>query len=145
MNITFQNIDLTDTMNVEHAISTLRAYAALPVGLLRETSSITVDFGSIKSLASEEPSSYNNDPHDLDVYGKTTRAFLETMLLLIQRDGKTTLESVATHMGISLDTARAYLRNAGRTAAAHKVSLPVVPTWSHESGYNQYTLQSSGS
>jgi len=143
MNITFQNIDLTDSINLHHAISTLRAYADLSPALLRDMSSLTIDFGNINALASEEPSSYV--PHDpLAIYGKTTRAFLETMLLLIQRDGKTSLESVATHMGVSLDTSRAYLRNAGRTAAAHKVSLPVVPTWNHGSGYNEYALPSSG-
>jgi hypothetical protein len=143
MNITFQNIDLTDSINLQHALSSLRAYADLSPVLLRDMSSLTIDFGSINTVASEKPSS--SVPHDpLAIYGKTTRAFLETMLLLIQRDGKTSLESVATHIGVSLYTARAYLRNAGRTAAAHKVSLPVMPTWNHESGYNEYAVPSSG-
>jgi hypothetical protein len=143
MNLTFENIDLTDSLNVEYAISTLRAYAALPPALVRDMSSLTVNFGSINALANEGPSSYIAEPHDLGVYGKTTRTFLETMLGRIERDGKTTLEEVAAHMDVSLDTARAYLRNAGRTAAAHKVSLPVTPTWNHESGCNEYTVTKS--
>jgi hypothetical protein len=143
MNLTFENIDLTDPLNVDHAISSLRAYAALPPALLRDIRSVSVNFASINALASEEPSSYIAEPYDLGVYGKTTRTFLETMLALIQKDGKTTLEAVAAHMGVSLDTARAYLRNAGRTAAAHKVSLPVAPTWNHDAACNEYTLAKS--
>lgn len=143
MNITFENIDLTDSLNVDHAISSLRAYAALPPALLRDMRSVTINFASINALASEGPSSYNDEPYDLGVYGKTTRTFLETMLLLIQKDGKTTLESVAAHMGVSLDTARAYLRNAGRTAGAYKISLPVAPTWNHDAGCNEYTVTKS--
>jgi hypothetical protein len=60
------------------------------------------------------------------------------MLARIAKQGSTTLEDAATEAGISLDTARAYLRNAGRTAAAHKVALPVAPKWDHEKGRNDY-------
>ena len=45
----------------------------------------------------------------------------------------------AKEAGISLDTARAYLRNAGRTASAYKVALPVKPEWQHDTGRNTYT------
>jgi hypothetical protein len=140
VNITFENIDLTDSVHVEHAVSSLRAYAALPPLLLHDTRSVTVDFGNGNLLSSGAPA-VPNDP--LTIYGKTTRTFLEIMLGRIRQDGKTTLETVASDMKVPLDTARAYLRNAGRTAGAYKVSLPVAPTWNPESGCNEYTLVES--
>jgi hypothetical protein len=84
----------------------------------------------------EAPAITSADP--LAIYGAKTRLFLELMTARIERHGLATLAEVANDMGISLDAARAHLRNAGRTASAHNVSLPVHPTWQPEHGYNVY-------
>jgi hypothetical protein len=136
MNITIVDIDLTNAASVEHAVDNLRAFAALAPSVLRATQSVTliVPTDEVVAAGSDNP---------LAIYGKTTRAFLEVMLARIEKHGSTTLEDAATDAHISLDTARAYLRNAGRSAGAHKVSLPVAPTWDHEKGRNDYVASTT--
>ena len=67
-----------------------------------------------------------------------TRAFLERMIDSIRSKGGVTLKDAATMQGIGIDTARAYLRNAGRTAKAHGVAMPIVPKWDADKGCNVY-------
>ena len=139
MNITLDNIDLTNTEHLAHA---REIYATLSSALLATVQDIRIDFRTLDLIPMHAESPVV-DTLTLVIYGGTTRTFLETMLGLIQRDGKTTLVVVASEMNISRDTARAYLRNAGRTAAARKVLLPVLPTWNHESGCNEYRAMKS--
>jgi hypothetical protein len=143
MNITFENIDLTNAGHLSHAASLLNAYAALSPDLLSGVENVRLDISSTVAALKDHAESPVVDTLTLVIYGGTTRTFLETMLGRIQQDGKTTLEDVAREMNISRDTARAYLRNAGRTAAARKVLLPVMPTWNHESGCNEYRATKS--
>ena len=141
MNITLENIDLTNTEHLAHALSALNAYAALSPDLLSGVENIRIDFRTLDLIpmrACPPSASAPSLEEALGIYGKTTRAFLQQTLGRIDAQGSTTLEDVATDMGISLDTARAYLRNAGRTASAHKVPLPVKPKWDHEKGRNDY-------
>lgn len=67
-----------------------------------------------------------------------TRAFLDRMVDTIRNRGSVTLEDAAAAHGIEVETARAYIRNAGRTAKAHGVALPVVPKWDADKGCNIY-------
>lgn len=134
MNIIVANIDLTDPACIDHVAASLRAYAAIPAAYLSAVKDITIDFSEM----AEPPSSTSAPSNPLAIYGVKTRPFLETMLARIAKHGTTTLEEAAKDAGISLDTARAYLRNAGRTAVAYKVALPVVPKWNPEKGYNAY-------
>lgn len=73
------------------------------------------------------------------VYGKKTREFLDRMVTTIRSNGGVTLEEAAEQHGIGIETARAFIRNAGRTAKAHGAALPVKPTWDHDRGCNVYT------
>lgn len=134
MNVTLSNIDLTNPACIDHVVASLRAYATIPEAYLSAVQDITIDFAQVM----EGPSERAPAADALAIYGAKTRPFLETMLARIAKQGSTTLEDAATEAGISLDTARAYLRNAGRTAAAHKVALPVAPKWDHEKGRNDY-------
>lgn len=141
MNITLTDIDLTNPQHLAHAVESLNAYAAIPPALLQGVKDVDIDFRTFDLVpmnALPSPHLVPSKDEMLGIYGKTTRAFLQQMLARIDAHGSTTLEDVATDMGISLDTARAYLRNAGRTASAYKVSLPVVPKWDHEKGRNDY-------
>ena len=142
MNVTLTNLDLTDTAHLSHAVAALNAYAALSPDLLLGVESIRLDFRTVDLIpmnAPMAPSPVFTGTTSLGIYGKTTRAFLDTMLSRISKYGSTTLEDAAKEAGISLDTARAYLRNAGRTASAYKVALPVKPEWQHDTGRNTYT------
>ena len=135
MDITIVNIDLTNPASVEHAVEKLRALTVFDASVLRNVRAMTV-FVPSDEVDTTRPSL----PEDtLAVYGKMTRAFLEVMLARIDKCGSTTLEDAAADASISLDTARAYLRNAGRTASAHKVALPVRPEWQPDMGCNTYT------
>ena len=135
MDITIVNIDLTNPASVEHAVEKLRALTVFDASVLRNVRSMTV-FVPSDEVDTTRPS----QPEDtLAVYGRMTRAFLEVMLARIEKCGSTTLEDAAADANISLDTARAYLRNAGRTASAHKVALPVKPEWQPDMGCNTYT------
>lgn len=135
MDITIVNIDLTNPASVEHAVEKLRALTVFDASVLRNVRAMTI-FVPSDEVDTTRPSL----PEDtLAVYGKMTRAFLEVMLSRIEKYGSTTLEDAAADANISLDTARAYLRNAGRTASAHKVTLPVRPEWQPDMGCNTYT------
>lgn len=135
MNITLANIDLTRRANVEHVVAALHVYASLPAEHLACMRDITIDFAGEAGGVSPAPVA-PADP--LALYGGNTRRFLEVMLARIEKFGSTTLEDAAKDASITLDTARAYLRNAGRTASAHKVTLPVKPQWQHDMGCNTY-------
>lgn len=141
MNITLANIDLTNRDHLAHATAALDAYAALSPDLLLGVESVRLDFRTVDLIPMNVPMSPSPvlaGTASLGIYGKTTRAFLEMMLSQIAKHGSTTLEDAATGAGISLDTARAYLRNAGRTAGAYKVMLPVKPKWNTAARCNDY-------
>jgi hypothetical protein len=141
VNITLENIDLTNTEHLAHA---REIYATLSSALLATVQDIRIDFRTLDLIpmhaAEEVPAGMGHDAPKakLGIYGKTTRAFLQSMLDGIAKNGSVTLEEVATEMGIGLDTARAYLRNGGRTAIAYKTTLPVKAVWNAEMGCNDY-------
>lgn len=143
VNITLENIDLTNTEHLAHAQSALEIYAALSSALLATVQDIRLDFRTLDLVPMRAPREVPSVPSvlktaKLGIYGKTTRAFLQSMLDRIAQNGSVTLEEVASETGIGIDTARAYLRNAGRTASAYKTTLPVKPVWNAEMGCNDY-------
>jgi hypothetical protein len=147
VNITLANIDLQNLEHVEHAIGSLRAYASIPAAFLSTMTDITLDFSGGDTVLTPAPAadpSYAvpNLEEKLGIYGKMTRELLRCMVTLAtaSEKGTVTLEEASDYLGISLDTARANLRNAGRTAAARKVSLPLIPAWNAEKGYNEYRI-----
>jgi len=79
-----------------------------------------------------------SDPTPTGPFQGQTRAFLDRMVDTIRNRGSVTLEAVAVLHGIEVETARAYIRNAGRTAKAHGIAMPVVPTWDAGLGCNVY-------
>ena len=150
MNITLANIDLNNTEHLAHAVRLLNNYAGLSPLLISAVRDICIDFRDvdlvrISDVNAPVPSEAAMGQYPLRyeaalaIYGKTTRAFLRKMLERIHAHGSTTLEDAAADANISLDTARAYLRNAGRTASALKVTLPVRPEWQPDMGCNTYT------
>ena len=140
MNITLANIDLQNPNHVEHAIGSLRAYASIPAAFLSTMTDITLSFDGGDTTMTSRDAVEGAEEDRLGIYGKTTRTLLQTMLARAKTQGSTTLEEAATDMGVSLDTVRANLRNAGRTAAAYKVSLPLTPMWNAEKGHNEYHI-----
>jgi len=140
MVFTFQNINFTNPADVDKACGILRSFATVPAELLASTSglSITLEPGGYITDAAVVPIA---DAGSVDpVFGERTRAFLDEMVSAIRSKGGVTLEEAAALHGINLDTARAFIRNAGRTAKARGASLPVKPTWNHELGCNVYTV-----
>lgn len=147
MNITLENIDLTNTEHLAHA---REIYVTLSSALLATVQDIRIDFRTLDLIpmhaTDEVPAGTDEVPRvpsvpqeaKLGIYGKTTKLFLQSMLDRIAQNGSVTLEEVASETGIGIDTARAYLRNAGRTAGAYKTLLPVKPVWNHERGCNDY-------
>jgi len=140
VNITLENIDLRNPEHVEHVIASLRASATIPAAFLGTVKDITVAFDGGDTTVTSRDAVEGAEEDRLGIYGKTTRTLLQTMLARAKAQGSTTLEEVATDMGVSLDTARANLRNAGRTAAAYKVSLPLTPVWNAADGRNEYRI-----
>ena len=153
--MTFKNLDPLDSRSVEQAVGILWAahhHAKQAVELFGESEA------SVRERLARIPHTYTL----LDVeneaaveekdgtvsvnvavptklfYRGNTKEFVNTMLARIDKYGSTTLEDAATELGITLDTARAFLRNAGRTDRAHGTELPLVPRWNHDKGYNDY-------
>ena len=140
--LTFANLDLTSPAAVAHACRILHDYANLPSNLLAGIANVTLTF---------EEGGYITDSHpapvapvqeasgpDLSFYKGQTRTLLDTMLARIKQNGSTTLSEAANDMNVTLDVARAYLRNAGRAAAARECPLPVQPKWNTTLGCNDY-------
>lgn len=146
--VTFKNLDLRDPRSVERACSILRSYGMVPSELLARTASLTLEFeedGYTTDSTHTDTLPPNTAPTGvgdaLGFYGGKTRCLLDTMLSRIRQHGSTTLGETANDMGISLDTARAYLRNAGRAAAARELDLPVKPSWNTALGCNDYVAR----
>lgn len=159
--LTLANLDLLDPKAVDHALGVIRALARTAryrVELFREDeAAVRADLAVRKitlfsqaELAREADDDGDDDatvgdvppdaPASADpVYGAKTRAFLDAMLTTIHANGGVTLEDAAAQHGIGIDTARAFIRNAGRTAKAHGATLPVKPTWDADKGCNVYT------
>lgn len=143
MVFTFQNINFTNPADVDKACGILRSFATVPAELLASTSGLSITL---------EPGGYITDAADVPIadvgsvdpaFGERTGAFLDCMVSLIRATTPITLEDAAVAHGINLDTARAFIRNAGRTAKARGASLPVKPTWNHELGCNVYDVVTS--
>lgn len=137
MNVTLTNIDFQDSFSVQRAIDILRHLEHMSIMLIGASEHMTFN---VAYELPEEPEKFSLGNDTLAIYGKTTRHFIEAMLDRIRKNGSVTLEEVADDENISVETARAYLRNAGRTAAAHKVTLPFKPVWNHDKGVNDYSL-----
>jgi hypothetical protein len=138
MQFTFQNLTLTNPADVDKACSILRSFATVPAEMLAATTSININIEAdgyvTDALVVPIADAGSVDP----VFGERTRAFLDEMVSAIRANGGVTLEDAAAKHGINLDTARAFIRNAGRTAKARGVALPVKPTWDHDKGCNVY-------
>jgi hypothetical protein len=148
MHITLTNIDPTNPKHLAYAVASLnelKKHATVAPLVLRWVTDVNIDFSELDvvSLGGPEcpPTAVSSGSREdmLAIYGKMTRTFLEVMLSRIEKCGSTTLEDAAADANISLDTARAYLRNAGRTASAHKATFPVKPEWQHDMRCNVYT------
>jgi hypothetical protein len=78
---------------------------------------------------------------DDPVFGPKIHAFFTAMMNLIrQTRAPVTLEEVAAKENIDIETARAFLRNAGRTVKAKGLSLPVKRSWDADKRCNLYSL-----
>jgi len=147
-----KNLDLLDADHVEMACGVLRArhrqammqlnvfgwdearvradIAARPsVSLVSMSDMQPVDEPTVDAATDEGVST---------LFQGQTRTFLERMVDTIRSKGGVTLEDAAAIHGIGIDTARAYIRNAGRTAKAHGIAMPVVPKWDTDKGCNVY-------
>lgn len=154
--VTFKNLDILDSRSVEQAVGILWAlhrHAKQSVELLGEgeaevrerlthphaftlldpnTNATVDDDGTV----TPDPLPTKVQPQGF--YKGTSKQLVEVMEERIAKNGSTTLEDTANVMGISLDTARAFLRNAGRTNRARGTEFPFETRWNHDKGYNEY-------
>lgn len=142
--ITITGLDATNPTDLDRAATVVRS---LHLRAKDRTGDVRIEFDNGVAVVEFEASPVVNkdpvpvvNPHLVGfVYGKKTREFLDAMLATIRSHGGVTLEDAAAQHGIGIDTARAFIRNAGRTAKAHGATLPVKPTWDHDRGCNVYT------
>jgi len=155
--MTFKNLDLLDSRSVEQAVGILWAahrHAKQAVELFGESEASvrerlarflhTYTLLDVENEAAVEEKdgtvsvtvAVPTKLHAHGFYRGNTKEFVDTMNARIDKYGSTTLEDAATDLGVTLDTARAFLRNAGRTDRAHDTELPFVPRWNHDKGYN---------
>lgn len=157
--VTFKNLDLLDSRSVEQAVGILWAAhrhakqsvemfgeseAEVRERLARPRAFTLLDPNTemtVEEDGTEVPAPVPTRMHAQGFYRGNTKGFVDTMLARIDKHGSTTLEDAATDLGITLDTARAFLRNAGRTDRAHGTELPFVPRWNHDKGYNDYVAR----
>lgn len=138
MQFTFQNLNLANPADVDQACKILRSFATVPAEMLASTSVITITLEA-NGYITDSPVAPIADAESVStLFQGQTRAFLERMIDSIRSKGGVTLKDAATMQGIGIDTARAYLRNAGRTAKAHGVAMPIVPKWDADKGCNVY-------
>lgn len=147
-----KNLDLLDADHVEMACGILRArhrQATMQLNLFGwDEARVRADIAARPSASLvpmsglqpvDEPAVDTATEQGVSaLFQGQTRAFLERMIDTIRSKGGVTLEDAAALHGIGVDTARAYIRNAGRTAKAHTVAVPVKPTWDHDKGCNVY-------
>jgi len=154
--VTFKNLDLLDSRSVEQAVGTLWAahrHAKQSVELFGESETevrgrlaapraftlLDPDTeATVEHNGTEVLSPPPTKTHTQGFYRGKTKDFVDAMLARIEKHGSATLEDAANDMGLTLDTARAFLRNAGRTNRAHDTELPFVPRWNADKGYNEY-------
>jgi hypothetical protein len=157
--VTFKNLDILDSRSVEQAAGILWAahrHAKQSVELFGESEAEVRErlarphtftlHDTHAEVAVEDggtvtPTSVPTKLHAQGFYRGNTRDLVDAMLTRIDKHGSATLEDTATDMGITLDTARAFLRNAGRTNRAHGTELPFVPRWNHDKGCNDYVAR----
>lgn len=154
--VIFKNLDLLDSRSVEQAVGILWAahrHAKQSVEMFGESEAdvrerlaasraFTLLDPNTETMVNEDGTEVLSPPptkmHAQGFYRGNTRDLVAAMLARIDKHGSTTLEDTATDMGIPLDTARAFLRNAGRTDRAHGTELPFAPRWNADKGYNEY-------
>jgi hypothetical protein len=152
--VTFKNVNLLDSRSVDHAVGILwelHRHAKQSVELLghseaevREQYARTHTFTIVDpnaNLTVEDGEGVDLDPVPTKpqvFYRGSSKQLIEVMQERIAKNGMTTLEDSATVMGVTLDTARAFLRNAGRTNRAHGIGFPFEARWNHDKGYNEY-------
>lgn len=140
MQFTFQNLNLANPADVDQACDILRSFATVPAEMLAGMSVVNITLES-NGYVTDSTVAPVADAGSVDpVFGGRTRAFLDEMVSAIRANGGVTLEDAAAQHGIGIDTARAFIRNAGRTAKARGASLPVKPNWDVLKGCNVYTV-----
>lgn len=162
MDILFENVNLSDTEAVSTITRLLNEYRELSQEAMNTISRITVDMLHQKPAPAEPapepepvpepaPEPPGSEPTltfdtlkvpalDYRFSGKG-RPFLLVMLTMIKHHREITLEQAASEYNISTETARAFLRNAGRTALSHGIQLPFRARWDIVAGCNRYSLR----
>ncbi len=153
---TFKSIDFLDSRSVEQAVGILWAlhrHAKQSVELLGQSEAevreqyarsrtFTLTDPNAATLLNEQgeevPAPLPTKVQPKGFYKGTSKQLVEAMQERIAKNGSTTLEDAATVMGVTLDTARAFLRNAGRTNRARSTEFPFETRWNHDKGCNEY-------
>ena len=154
--VTFKNLDLLDSRSIEQAAGILWAahrHAKQSVELFGESEAevrerlarphaFTLNDPNAEVVVEDDgtvtPTPVPTKLHAQGFYRGKTKDFVDAMLARIEKHGSATVEDTANDMGLTLDSARAFLRNAGRTNRAHDTELPFVPRWNADKGYNEY-------
>lgn len=159
MDILFENVNLSDPDTIFTINRLLNDYRELSQEAMNTISMITVDMLHQKPAPAPAPvlapepepaAAPEPEPAAADLvkvpaldyrFSGKARPFLLSMLKMIAHCQEITLEQAATGFGISTETARAFLRNAGRTALCYKIELPFRARWDISAGCNRYTLK----
>lgn len=135
--ITFDNIHLGNKNSVEEACSILHAYLVLPPEVVGKMDNVLVRL-STPTPESEEVAAVEAAAVEA-FHGVNSRPFLDAVLARIASSGSATLQEVCSDTGVPVMTARAYMRNARRTAKTRGAAFPFQARWSIEKGCTVYS------
>lgn len=156
-NVTFKGVDFLDPRSVEHAVrilTTAHQHARQRVELFGEEEvavrnhlarthvfAVPGPASAPVSAPVSAPASVSASVSDLSAYRGRTKDFLDVMTAAIAAEGAVTLEAAASKAGVNLETARAFLRNAGRTDRANNTQTPFVRQWNHAKNCAEYVAR----
>lgn len=139
--ITLVGLDVTDPTDLDRAATVIRS---LHHRAKDRTGDVRIEFDNgvaVVEFTSKVDAAPSVGADVIEVvYGAKTQSFLDSMVATIRYRGETTLEEAAQAHGISIDTARAYIRNAGRTSKARGVPMPIKSRWDTDRGRSVYTV-----
>lgn len=127
--ITF-DMDPKDPAHIQKAIAILNELRGNPLAVAH-----AMDFDLFATMADAPPTKY---PYEK--FGSGAKKLFEKMSELIARNESCTLEEAAAEAGISVDAARAHIRNAGRTLKARNLEFPFFSWWDAVQGRKIYAF-----
>jgi hypothetical protein len=92
----------------------------------------------VSEPALSESTSAEEEGDGLSLFGSETRQVLRLLRDRAHASGSSTLEEVSEELSLPIESVRAFMRNAGRTAKHHGIELPVRKEWNPDRRVMQY-------